>query len=60
MANTNGIKEMNDTVTNYTATATTQILEFNTKLWNDYLEFTKKLVTLVPSVTAIYPTNTSK
>lgn len=60
MANITGLKEMNNAVTEYTANVAKQVLEFNSKLLNDYFALTQTIAMLIPSITAIYPVTSAK
>lgn len=52
----NKFKEVNEAILGYAVSATTQVVELNQKLWNDYVALTQNLVNMVPGLNSILDT----
>lgn len=48
-------KAVNDAMVDYTISATKQIVELNTKLFNDYVELNRTVVAMFPGLEAWVP-----
>lgn len=54
------LKEVNDAVVEYTMTNTRNFVDFNTKLVNDYVEFNKSLIKMIPGLDVWNSYNTKR
>lgn len=48
-------KAANDAVMDFAINSTKQVVELNTKLWNDYMEMHRTLVSMVPGLDVWVP-----